>query len=169
MLPMHTLRSEAVRYQALSEALKAEFLAIDQETLTDTLEGLTNLPEMLQAVVRSSLMDEALGEALRARIAEMRTRLERLENGYAAKRTLVCQIMEEAGLDRLLTEDFTVSRRPCQPKLEVVNESAVPQIYLVPQPPRLDRAGLLAALKAGQDVAGARLQIGGYHIQVRTK
>lgn len=169
MLSALTLRAEATRYQALSEALRAEFIAIDQETLVDTLEGLTELPDMLQAVVRSSLLDEVMAAALKARIAEMRARLERVEAGQVAKRSMVCLTMEQAGLDKVLAADFTVSRRPGQPKLEVLDEGAVPQTYLIPQPPRLDRAGLLLALKAGQDVAGVQIVSGEQHIQVRTK
>ena len=148
---------------------KAQFVAIDQETLADTLEGLTELPDMLQAVVRSSLLDEAMAAALKSRIADMRARLERLEAGHDTKRSIVCLTMEQAGLDKVMAEDFTVSRRPSQAKLDVLDEGAVPQTYLIPQPPRLDRAGLLLALKTGHEVAGVRLLAGGQHIQVRTK
>ena len=40
---------------------------------------------------------------------------------------------------------------------------------VIPQPPRLDRAGLLSALKRGEVIAGASLIDGKPHLNVRTK
>ena len=52
-------------YQYLRERLKAEFPDADEETLQDTLEGLSNLTEMIAAVLRSRLDDLDLAKALR--------------------------------------------------------------------------------------------------------
>ena len=46
----------------LRERLESEFPDADEETLRDTLEGLSNLPEMIGAVVRSELEDRALAK-----------------------------------------------------------------------------------------------------------
>ena len=39
------LAAETARYGTLAEELKASFADIDDETLTDTLEGLSELPD----------------------------------------------------------------------------------------------------------------------------
>ena len=169
MLSPMTLSAEIARYQGISEQLRIDYAEIDEETIADTLEGLSTLPEMLSAIVRSSLDDETLATALKLRLADMKDRLERLEDRQKRKRMLVCNAMTRAGLEKLNNEDFSVSLRQGVPRLEVLNEAEVPPAFLILQAPRLDRAGLLNVLKQGQEVPGVRLQDGEAHIQVRTK
>ncbi len=70
---------ELAHHQYFREQLAAQFPDADEETLLDTLEGMTNLNEMIAEVVRSRLDDISLGAALRARIADMQERLSRFE------------------------------------------------------------------------------------------
>ena len=79
---------EVAKYQLLKERLIAEFPTSDAETLTDTLEGITDLKEMLAAVIRSSLFDHALAKGLKDRIETMRERLEGLAFRAEKKREL---------------------------------------------------------------------------------
>ncbi len=51
----------------------------------------------------------------------------------------------------------------------LVDEGQVPDDFWRPQPPKLDRQGLISALKAGREVPGAVLGNGGMTISVRTK
>jgi hypothetical protein len=48
---------------------------IDERTLADTLEGLTDLHEVVAAVIRAALFDEALAEGLEAHIHALEDRL----------------------------------------------------------------------------------------------
>ena len=73
-----TISTEADRYRVLAEDLMQNYAGIDEETLTDTLEGESELPGLLKAALRSSLLDEALASGLKTRLDEMRTRQERL-------------------------------------------------------------------------------------------
>jgi hypothetical protein len=67
---------EAVpKYQLVKQRLLTEYPNLDEETLADTLEGITDLHEMIAAVIRSALVDEALRVGLRSRLDEMRERL----------------------------------------------------------------------------------------------
>jgi hypothetical protein len=142
---------------------------LDEECLTDTLEGITNLHEMIAAVIRSALLDEALQAGLRTRLEEMRQRLDRLEERGAKKRQLALEAMCEAGLKKLEQPDFTASARAGLPSLIVVAEDQIPADYWLPQPPKLDRQSLLAALKRGGEVAGAQLCNPKPILAVRTK
>ena len=160
---------EAVRYGSRADDLRRRFVDIDDETLTDTLEGLSELPDLLKVVIRSSLLDEAFMVGLKGRLAEMKERLERLAERSVKKRELVCDAMLRAGLTKLLAEDFAVSLRQGLQKLEVLDEAKISEPYLIPQPPRLDRAGLLLALKRGEMVEGASLMEGHPHLTVRVK
>ena len=69
----------AIHYQAVRERIKAREPDIDEQTLADTVEGLTDLPDIVEAIIRSALVDEALSKGLRCRIAEMQDRLARLQ------------------------------------------------------------------------------------------
>jgi hypothetical protein len=160
---------EVIEYELLREHLREEFPETDETTLLDTLEGLSSLPEMLGEVVRSQLDDQALVMALRDRISEMQARLARIEDRAEKKRTLVASVMDRAGIKKLTEPDFTASLRQVPPGLVVVDERAVPDPFWRPQPPKLDRKGLHAALNAGQTVPGATLGNGSTTIAVRTR
>ncbi len=49
--PVQNIQSELTNYMILAAELKAQFADIDEETLTDTLEGASGLPEAIAAVV----------------------------------------------------------------------------------------------------------------------
>ena len=59
-LRLDLLTGELSRHRAFRDRLLAEIPDLDNETLADTLEGLTDLREMLAEVIRSALEDEAL-------------------------------------------------------------------------------------------------------------
>ena len=80
------LSHELANHLYLRQRLEEEFPDTDEETLLGTLEGLTNLNEMLSAVVRSQLDDVALATGLRGRMDDMRQRLTRLDEGVRRKR-----------------------------------------------------------------------------------
>ncbi len=154
----------------LREHLLAEYReAIDEETLRDTLEGISSLPEALAAVVRSYLDDLTTAAALGMRIGDMQTRLSRIEARVEKKRATITAVMEKADIKKLEQPDFTAALRAVPPGLVVSDESQIPRDCWKPQPAKLDKRGLLAALNAGQSVPGAGLGNGGTTLSVRTK
>ncbi len=163
------LSIETTKYLQLRERIALTYPEVDDETLRDTLEGITNLHEMIAAVIRSALVDEALQAGLRTRLEEMRGRLERLEARSAKKRQLALEAMTEAGLKRLEQPDFTAFTRAGLPGLIIVSENTIPVSYWVPQPPKLDRQGLLSDLKRGEAIPGAQLSNPKPVLSVRTK
>ena len=163
------LKVESRRYQLVRTRLLECWPELDAETLADTLEGITDLHEMIAAVIRSALVDEALQMGLRTRLEEMRQRLARLEERGTKKRELALEAMCEVGLKKLEQPDFTASVRAGMPSLIVVSEGSVPEAYWVPQPPKLDRQALLADLKRGTEIPGAQLGNPKPTLAVRTK
>ena len=169
-MPAHlSLKIEASKYQTLRERLLADWPTLEDDCLLDTLEGITDLHEMIAAVIRSALVDEALQAGLRTRLEEMRQRLARLEERGAKKRQLALDAMCEVGLKKLEQPDFTASARAGLPHLLIVADDVIPDPYWVPQPPKLDRQSLLADLKRGEVIPGAQLGNPKPTLAVRTK
>ena len=156
-------------YQYLRERLREDFPEVDEQTLSDTLEGLSTLPDALAAVVRSYLDDLSLAAALGLRIGDMQGRLGRIEHRAEKKRELVTSVMARADIKKLAEPDFTASLRTVPPSLVVVDEGQIPQDYWRPQPPKLDRQGLTAALKSGASISGALLGNSQMTLSVRTR
>ena len=163
------LKNELQLYHRLRERLVEHLPHIDDETIRDTLEGITDLHEMIAAVIRSALVDEALQAGLRTRLEEMRQRLARLEERGANKRQLAFDAMSEVGLAKLQQPDFTASTRPSSPSLVIIAEGAIPSSYWVPQPPKIDRQSLLGELKRGGEIPGVQLSNPKPVLVVRTK
>lgn len=160
---------ELAHHKYLQEALADQYPEADEETLLDTLEGMTNLHEMIAAVVRSRLDDLVFASAVRGRISDMQTRLARFQERADKKKEVITHVMERAEIKNLTQADFTLSLRANGPPLVIVDEDQIPDDFWRPQPAKLDRTGLIATLKTGRDIPGAMLGNGGVTISVRTK
>lgn len=166
---MNLLVKEHTRFIELRRRLIEADPEIDETTLLDTLEGATNLSEALGEVIRAALDEEALADSLRARMGAMRERLERIETACSRKREVAQAVMEDAGIEKIMEPDFTVSLRVSPPGVAVVNEAEIPEPYWIPQPPKLDRKGILDALKTGAHVPGATFTNSKVSLAIRTR
>lgn len=163
------LKHEADLYMWVKEDLLRIHGDLDEDTLADTLEGITSLPDMLSAAVRAHLDDKALLEALKVRIGDLKTRLDRLDTRIQATRSLIGEAMDTAGLRKLVEADFTLSLREGSKPLMVIDEGAIPDKYWVIQPPKLDRQSLKRALADRKDIPGAVLGEPAPSISVRVR
>jgi hypothetical protein len=147
----------ATTYKTIRDRIRAQDPQIDEQTLADTIEGLTDLHEILQAVIRAALADEALARGLKCRISDMQGRLDRLEDRASKRRQIAKDVIVELDLKKVTAPDFSASLRPGIPALVVLNEDAVPKTYWEPGEPRLRRQVLAGDLKGGAEIAGATL------------
>ena len=163
------LKFAAINYRSIRDRIREQDPQIDEQTLADTVEGLTDLNEILTAVIRAALTDEALAAGLKGCMAEMQGRLDRLQDRAAKRRQIAKDVMVELDLKKLTAPDFTASLRPGMPALMVIDEAAVPSIYWEPRDPKLNRQGLLADLKDGAEITGVTLANPEPVLSVRTK
>src|SRR5690242_5707526 len=163
------LEFAAITYRTLRDRIRAQDHQIDDQTLADTVEGLTDLHEIVTAIVRSALADEALATGLKCRIADMQGRLDRLQDRASKRRQIAKDVMVELDLKKITAPDFTASIRPGMPSLLVLDEAVVPSIYWQPSEPRLNRQELLSDLKGGTEVSGVALSNPEPVLSVRTK
>jgi hypothetical protein len=150
------LEFASTTYRAIRDRIRAQDPQIDEQTLADTVEGLTDL-QIVQAIIRAALADEALVLGLKCRISDMQGRLDRLEDRASKRRQIAKDAMIELDLKKLNAPDFTASIREGIPSLMVINEDAVPKIYWQPSEPRLNRQELAYELKQGAEIAGVAL------------
>jgi hypothetical protein len=163
------LEFAAINYRSIRDRIRAEDPQIDEQTLADTVDGLTDLHEIIAAIVRAALADEALATGLKGRIAEMQDRLDRLQDCAAKRRHIARDVMVELDLKKITAPDFTVSIRPGMPSLLVIDEAAVPSIYWQPSEPRLNRQKLASELKDGAEITGVTLSNPEPVLSVRTR
>ena len=142
------LEFAAATYRAIRDRIRAHDPQIDEQTLADTVEGLTDVHEILAAIVRAALADEAMATGLKCRLSDMQGRLDRLQDRAAKRRQIAKDVMVELDLKKLTAPDFTASIRPGMPALVVLNEDAVPKTYWDPGEPRLRRQILAMISKA---------------------
>ena len=165
---VHLRNSAALHTELRRRLLEAE-PDLDETTLLDTLEGMTDLNEAIAELVRSALVDAAYVTGLKGRIEEMRERLGRLEARVENKRALALATMEEAGIARIVAPDLTITLRASAPSLRVTDEQVIPEWFWIPQPARLDKRSLTETLKAGEVIAGAELANPQNILSVRTR
>jgi Siphovirus Gp157 len=156
-------------YRTIRDRIRVQDPQIDEQTLADTVEGLTDLHEILSAIIRAALADQALATGLEGRIGEMEARRERLQDRASKRRKIAKDVMVELDLKKLAAPDFTASIRPGIPALMVIDEAAVPSIYWEPREPRLNRQELANDLKQGAEIAGVILSDPEPVLSVRTK
>ena len=164
-----TLEFAAIAYRSVRDRIRAEDPTIDEQTLADTVEGLTDLHEIVAAIIRSALADEALATGLKGRVSEMQGRLERLQDRASKRRQIAKDVMLELDIKKITAPDFSVSVRPGLPALQVLDEAAVPSIYWQPSAPRLKRQELINELKTGADIEGVALSNPEPVLSVRVK
>lgn len=141
---MNPLAFSKIHYQDVKSRIQVEHPGLDEETLADTIEGLTSLPDIVEAIIRSALADEALAAGLKGRIEDMQGRLQRLSERASSRRGMARDVMVDAGLKKITAPDFTASIRAGSVSLLVVDEAQIPRDYWQPREPKLDRQALLS-------------------------
>ena len=157
------------QYQEFRRRLLLDEPDLDERTLADTLEGLTDLHEILAAVIREALFDEALCSGLKQRIDQMEDRQRRLDNRAAKRRQLVREVMVENDIKKLVDPEFTVSIRVGTASVVIVDEIAIPAKFWEAREPRLDKQSIWNALKQGNAIPGVMLSNPEPVMSVRTR
>ena len=132
---------------------------LDQETFQNTLESiqeeLEDKVEHTAKFIRCLEADIAAIKAEEKRLADRRRALE--EKADRAKDYLKDQLMK-AGIERVKRPTITVSIQNNPPSLDVIDETLIPDDFLIPQPAKIDKKTILERLKNGEEVPGVTMK-----------
>lgn len=156
----YQLRQETEAARAIL-ANMADLIGDDAEAIASTVEGETDLHEVLIRAVARVVELNGMLDGIGRIVADLAARKDRLQTQRDNLRTLIAVGMEAGQLKRIETGLATVSLRPVPPKVEVTNEAEIPPRFWKPQDPKLDKKALLDALKAKEAIPGATLSNGG--------
>lgn len=156
------LSREADAAADLMAALRTD----DAELSHDMIEGETGLIEAISAAIDEIDQCEIITEGCRAKAEEIRRRGERAEMRATRIRALIEQAMTLADLPTARLPVATVTLKSLPPRPVVADESLVPSEFWKPVPPRLDRAALNQAAKAGP-IPGVEMTNGSVSLQIR--
>ena len=159
---MTALYNIAAEYRAAAEKL-AE-LDLDAETIVDTLEGLSgDLETKAQNVAFFARNLESTAAAIKQAEADMAARRKAMENRADGLKRYVFESMKFAGIEKIECPHFRLSIKNNPAAVEIFEPGLVPASFMrtpEPPPPAPDKTAIKEALKAGQDVPGARLTSG---------
>lgn len=138
----------------------------DMQALADTLEGVSEAPDMVAEFVRTAREDETQASVLGAMITQMGQRKARFLMRAEKRREAALALLNAMGQRKIEMPDFTASIRAVPPKVEITDEAALPDSVCktVRMP---DRAAIKEALASGP-VAGAHMSNGAETISIRT-
>lgn len=156
---MTSLYEISAAYRADTEKL-AE-LDLDEQTLLDTLEGMSGELEVkAQNVVMFARNLESTAAAIKDAEAQMAARRKALENRAAGLKRYVQTSMEVAGVTKIECPYFRLAIQNNPAAVDVFEADTVPeQFWVQPEtPPKtLDKKAIKKAIDAGEEVPGARL------------
>lgn len=140
------LEREAQAAAILVEQIK-DVAGGDEDFIRDTIEGETSLLELLSAMAASVQGDEAIIEGIKGLLAEWSGRRDRIAKRVDMKRALMANAMEIAGITKHEAPACTITVKAVSPKAIITQEADIPSRFYKPQPPKLDKSAVLAALK----------------------
>ena len=159
---MSALYELAAEYRTDCEKLAD--MDLDEQTLADTLEGLSGELEVkAQNVIMFTRNLEATAAAIKEAEAQMAARRKALENRAAGLRRYVLENMQFAGIQKIECPYFKLSIRENPAAVDIYEPGLIPAQYMKqpePPPPSPDKTAIKAAIAAGAEVPGAKLTRG---------
>lgn len=130
---------------------------LDPRTLADTMEAIDGELEDKAdgyAMVMKNLQADV--EALKAEEERLYNRRKAIENNIKAMKERLQMAMQMTGKVKFKTTlfSFGIQKNPASVVLDSGNYEDYPEEFLIEQPPKIDKADIKEALKAGEDLGG---------------
>ena len=137
----------------------AEDPDVDPEVLADTMEGIeANFEDKADAYayIISTLKGDA--GTIDAELKRLKARKDAIENNADRLKKSLEEAMRVTGKTKFKTamHSFGISKNP--QSVYIFESAEIPDTYLIPQEPKIDKKAILADLKAGKKFDFAELQ-----------
>lgn len=150
MATLYEMTEQARQLYALLQADE-----IDAQTFTDTLDAM-GAAEKVEGYCQIIKQLQADADMFKGEIERMTARKKTAENGVERMKAALLDFMQQSGQDKVKAGSFAVSTAATQ-AVSITDESKLPPEYFIPQPAKVDKAGIKKALKDGAAVDGAEL------------
>lgn len=117
-----------MQVKAVSDML-ADAYGDDEQLLLDTLEGQTDLYELVAKLLDGIERDEGDVAALKTQMDDRKARKDRCDARIKARREAIAALMEAARVESLKLPEASVSWRLTAPKLAINDPQAVPDEF----------------------------------------
>lgn len=159
---MTALYNIAAEYREAAEKLSD--LDLDEQTIADTLEGMSGELEVKATNVAFFARNlESIAASIKEAEAGMAARRKALENRAARMRDYLLNCMQLAGVQKIEGPYFKLAQRENPPAVIIDEPGLIPAEFMRqpdPPPPAPDKTAIKEALKAGAEVPGAHLARG---------
>lgn len=150
MATLYELTEQAVYlYELLQEG------EIDEQTFNDTLEGI-GIDEKAENYCKIIKQFQADAETYKKEIDRLTARKKAADNAVDRMKSALLLFMQQTKQDKIKAGTFSIYTATTD-KVNVTNENEIPCVYLVEQPPKVDKESIKKASKNGETVAGAEL------------
>lgn len=156
---MNTLYELTSEYLQLLEM--AEDPDVDLQTIADTMEAIGGeIEDKADGYARVMKQIEANAAGIKAEIDRLTARKTSMENNVKRMKETLQAAMEATGKKKFKTALFSFGIQKNPASLKIDDPDAVPENFLIPQPPKVDSAAIKDALKAGAMYNFAHLEQG---------
>ena len=137
--------------------LTSEFLHLLESDELDTSEVESHVTDIKikldgYAKVRAELKADA--EKFKAEEKRLAERRKTIENNIQRLESAMTDTLEMLDIPKVDTGIFSIRLQDNPPSLVESEGAEPPEQYLIPQPPKVDRAGIKNAIKAGEKIKG---------------
>ena len=145
-------------------------LGLDEQFKLSTLEGETELNEIVSALLAENEDDEGMIAQVKEQIAIRRERIARFERRIDTRKDAIVSLMDTAQLTKLPLPEATVTVRTLGPRVKVTDEEQLPSAFtkekIIRKP---DMEAIEEAILHGASIPGVVLTNGGASLTVRRK
>lgn len=143
-------------------------LELDEQLKLSTLEGETELTEVVSILLAENEDDEGIIAAVKEQIGVRKERVARFERRIEARRNAIVSLMDTAQITKLPIPEATVSIRTLRPRMKIVDEDQIPDAFKVPVLVP-DKEAIEEAVTHGASIPGVIMTNGGASLTVRRK